>query len=178
MPESKRIVLSGGPGTGKTSMLAELEERGFFCHHEISREIIREELAKGTDILPWADLPAFSERVIKGRLQQFIDAKAGLNFYDRSMVDSVAYMQKDKLALKPEWQAYLEKHKYYPVVFITGPWRAIFENDHERRESWEQLLHVHEYLVSTYQDLGYEVILLPKLPLKERVDFLLDYLNV
>lgn len=177
MPETQRIVLSGGPGTGKTSIISELEARGFVCLHEVSREIILEELEKGSDILPWQNLPAFSERVIAGRLQQFLSAKIGLNFYDRSMVDSVAYMHKDGLPLNPEWTDYLAKHRYHNRVFITAPWRQIFENDNERRETWEQLLHIHEYLVSTYQDLGYEVVFLPNVPLKERVDFLLEQLH-
>ena len=174
MPESKRVVVSGGPGTGKTSIVSELERRGFVCYHEISREIIQEELQKQSDVLPWDNLTAFSERVIQGRLQQFLNAKPGLNFYDRSMVDSLAYMHKDGLPLNPVWEKYVRDHRYQEQVFVTGPWQEIFENDHERRESWQQLLHIHEYLVSTYQDLGYEVVMLPKLPLQKRVDFLLE----
>ena len=35
----KKIVLIGGPGTGKTSVLKQLKRTGFFCIEEISREI-------------------------------------------------------------------------------------------------------------------------------------------
>ena len=35
----KKIVLIGGPGTGKTSVLKQLKSTGFHCMEEISREI-------------------------------------------------------------------------------------------------------------------------------------------
>ena len=174
MPECKRVVLSGGPGTGKTVVIQELIKRGFTCNLEISREIIQQELGKGTDILPWANLPAFSQKVIEGRMEQFRNAKPGINFYDRSIVDSIAYMHKDHLKSKKEWLDFLDVNPYHNQVFITAPWKEIFENDHERRESWGQLLQLHEYIVSTYQDFGYEAIFIPQLSITERTDFVLE----
>ena len=35
----KRIVITGGPGTGKTALVRELENRGYDCFHEIIREM-------------------------------------------------------------------------------------------------------------------------------------------
>ena len=35
----KKIVLAGGPGTGKTSVLNELKRGGYYCMPEISRDI-------------------------------------------------------------------------------------------------------------------------------------------
>ena len=35
----KKIVLIGGPGTGKSSVLKQLKSSGFCCMEEISRQI-------------------------------------------------------------------------------------------------------------------------------------------
>jgi predicted ATPase len=171
-----RIVISGGPATGKTSIIYALGQLGHRCYHEISREIISNELAKGTDVVPWENLQAFSELVFKERLAQFESATNGHQFYDRSVIDTVAYMRKDGLHIPAEWQAIISEKRYATKVFITPPWHQIFNNDHERRESWEQLLHIHEYLVSGYEEAGYVVAEVPKLPVAERAEFILKNL--
>ena len=169
----KRIVLSGGPATGKTSLINQLAEKGYTCLPEVSREIIRAELALESDVLPWADLHAFSERVIAGRIEQYHAAK-GVSFFDRSIIDSLAYMKKDGLPIPESWKSSAQNLQYFPVVFITPPWEEIFHNDNERRESWQQLLHINEYLISAYKEYDYEVVEVPKLPIEERARFILD----
>ena len=36
---NKKILITGGPGTGKTELIKGLENLGFNCEKEISREI-------------------------------------------------------------------------------------------------------------------------------------------
>ena len=38
----KKIVITGGPGSGKTSLIDFLEENGYQCQHEISRQVTLE----------------------------------------------------------------------------------------------------------------------------------------
>ncbi len=60
---NQKFIITGAPGTGKTSIINELKKRGFSISKEISREIIADELKQGGDVLPWKNLKAFSERV-------------------------------------------------------------------------------------------------------------------
>ena len=39
---NKRIVLAGGPGTGKTSVINALKKERFYCFEEAAREIFNE----------------------------------------------------------------------------------------------------------------------------------------
>ena len=55
----KKIVITGAPGTGKTSIIAQLKKLGHSCSEEISREIIAEQIASGGKMLPWLDLKHF-----------------------------------------------------------------------------------------------------------------------
>ena len=53
---NKRIVISGAPGTGKTSIISGLSNSGYKCHIEVSREIIANQLQIKGSITPWQDL--------------------------------------------------------------------------------------------------------------------------
>ena len=39
---NRRVVLAGGPSTGKTSVLNKLKKLGFKCYDESAREILSE----------------------------------------------------------------------------------------------------------------------------------------
>jgi len=43
----RRVTLSGGPGAGKTSLLAELSRRGYSTVSDSARELIAERMARG-----------------------------------------------------------------------------------------------------------------------------------
>ncbi len=47
----KKIVITGGPGTGKTSLINHLEIKGFNCMHEISREVTLKAKEEGIEQL-------------------------------------------------------------------------------------------------------------------------------
>ncbi len=57
-------MLTGGPGAGKTTLIAALAEAGFSTMPEAGRAIIREQQAVGGRALPWLDPPAFAELMI------------------------------------------------------------------------------------------------------------------
>ena len=44
----QKIVITGGPGTGKTSIIKELEKRNYFCYHEVIRELTLEAKKEGS----------------------------------------------------------------------------------------------------------------------------------
>jgi predicted ATPase len=175
--KQNRIVLTGGPGTGKTSIVNALKTKGHFCFEEISREIIQEEMEKGSDVLPWDNLDAFSERVISGRLKQYESAPEGISFYDRSIVDSIAYLHLDELPVNTDWHQLALSHQYNKVVFITPPWKEIYETDNERKESFNKLIDLHEILWHTYEEYGYRLVEVPRMTIEERVNFIENQLN-
>ena len=51
------IIITGGPGAGKTSLLDALARRGYMTFPEVSRSLIREQAAAlPNGVLPWTDL--------------------------------------------------------------------------------------------------------------------------
>jgi predicted ATPase len=74
-----KIVLTGGPGTGKTTIMAQLDALGHECHHEISRQIILEGQKNGVEQLFLEDPLAFSKALFKGRKTQYLRAQNSSN---------------------------------------------------------------------------------------------------
>ena len=173
----QRIVITGGPGFGKTSIIEELEARNFICFHEVSRKIIKQQLESGGDILPWKDLSAFSNVIFESRIQQFNQIITNdFAFFDRGIPDIIAYMEKDDLLISSSFLSKTKECKYYSTVFIVPPWEEIYKNDGERMEDYKTAAQLHEIISTTYTKLGYEIVVLPKVSVKERADFILNIL--
>jgi predicted ATPase len=62
-------------------------------------------------------------------------------------------------------------------VFLAPPWREIYETDPERRPGLDVTLAEYSRLLETYPSLGYEVLILPKVGVSERADFILNTLE-
>tara|TARA_A100001015_G_scaffold320566_1_gene447413 strand:- start:5599 stop:6126 length:528 start_codon:yes stop_codon:yes gene_type:complete len=170
---NKRIVISGAPGTGKTSVINQLFKIGFKCHNEVSREIISNQLQINGATTPWQDVYKFSEIVIYERLKQFKLASNKLEFYDRGIIDSFAYLIKDNINLKEEWITIAKEYKYFNKVFITPPWEEIFHTDQERKEDFITAKKIHSHLIKAYKAFDYKPIIIPKITIQERINFIL-----
>jgi predicted ATPase len=174
----QKVIISGGPGFGKTSIVDDLEMRQYKCMHEVSRSIIKEQLETGGDILPWKNLTTFSRFLFERRVKQFEEAPNNeLVFFDRGIPDIIAYMAKDELEIPSSYMLKLEECNYYPYVFIVPPWKEIYKNDAERMEDFKTAAELHVIISETYNKLGYETVILPNVPVKERADFILDFIK-
>ncbi len=170
-----RYVISGGPGFGKTSIIKELESRNYKSIHEISRSIIKEQQEQGGDILPWKNLAAFSGLVFEQRLKQHaIAPPTEACFYDRGIVDVLAYMVKDDLQIPSQYIEAAKNYHYNQIVFLTPPWREIYLMDNERKEDFENAFDIHQLIEQTYKQMGYHTENIPLLDVEARVDFILS----
>jgi predicted ATPase len=175
---TKRILLTGGPGFGKSSIIQELERMEFSVFHEIARQIIQNEVEAGGTALPWLDIASFSAQVLQGRIDQFALGENGLWFYDRGLPDIAGFLRKEKRETPEEiWQLF-QDFKYDPVVFITPPWEAIFHRDAERKEDFAAALKVHRALESVYQELGYELVPVPMGSIRWRAQYILNIAGI
>lgn len=176
---TKKIVITGGPGTGKSTLINELIDRGHSCMEEISRQIILEAKEDGIDQLFLTNPLLFSELLLKGRQQQFLKADmfSEIVFFDRGLPDVLAYM--DYIGDSyPQNFVNTCKDSVYDIVFILKPHEAIYKKDNERYENFEQALDIHKHLLNTYQYYNYNLIDVPFDTVENRIDFILNTLNM
>ena len=175
----QKIVLIGGPGTGKTSVLNKLIDRDFFCMPEISREVTLKAKKKGIDQLFLTEPLLFSELLLKGREQQFITADKSsekLVFFDRGIPDVHAYMN----FFNTEYPAtFIEKSNTYKYdkIFHFSPWQEIHTTDNERYETFEESKTIDKFLINAYSELGYVITNVPFGAVEERTDFIINSLS-
>ncbi|OIQ30489.1 MAG: ATPase [Bacteroidetes bacterium MedPE-SWsnd-G2] len=176
---TKKVVITGGPGTGKSSIINELMSRGFDCFEEISRQVTLDARKNGVDQLFLTQPLLFSELLLEGRLNQFKAAnstESDLVFLDRGIPDVLAYMDYADSSF-PKSFTQTCKNNSYDKVFIAAPWEDIFESDSERYESFDQAKKIHSQLINTYKYYNYELIDIPFGSISNRTDFILDVLN-
>lgn len=176
----KKIVITGGPGTGKSSVINHLKKRGFLCYDEISRQITLQARKDGIEQLFLTNSLLFSEKLLEGRLKQYQDTAnetSSTVFLDRGIPDILAYM--DYIGDKyPEYFDNASQNNRYDYVFILAPWQEIFTSDNERYENFEQAIEIHHHLLKTYMRFGYQLIDVPFETIEKRTDFILEVLNL
>ncbi len=139
--KQKKIVITGGPGTGKSTIIEHLIEMEFTCMPEISRNITKEAQLSGIDQLFLKDPLLFSKLLLEGRILQYKDRCQSGNdkvFFDRGIPDIHGYM--DYLGDKyPEILSTQKSNAFrYGHVFMMPPWKEIYKTDNERYESYDQ----------------------------------------
>lgn len=172
------VVISGCSGGGKSTLIAELSARGFAVVEEPGRRIVAEELAGEGKALPWVNLETFARRAIELAHRDREAARERQSrwvFFDRGLIDAYAALawatgdarQTDRL---------LRHDRYHTIVFFTPPWREIYRQDGERQHDFDTAVSEFDRLAALYPALGYSVVLLPKIPVDQRANFVLNTL--
>lgn len=169
------IIVSGGPGSGKTTLVEALAAAGLRTMPEAGRAIIRDQQAIGGTALPWADRAAFAELMLGWEMRSHGEALAGPGpvILDRGVPDVTGYLTLCGIEVPLHVRRAAELFRYRRQVFLAPPWRAIFTQDAERRQDFAEAEATFEVMARTYAAFGYEPILLPLAPVAERAAFLL-----
>jgi predicted ATPase len=173
------IVIIGGPGTGKTTIIDGLVENGYCCYPEISRQVTAQAQQQGIEQLFLENPLLFSELLLEGRKKQFLDAHQephNIVFLDRGIPDVLAYMHYIGDSYPSFFDTACKEH-IYSKIFILPPWEDIYVSDQERYENFEQAQLIHNHLVETYEKYGYELIEVPKDTVDKRILFILEQIS-
>lgn len=169
------FVLTGGPGSGKTTLIDALADAGFATCPEAGRNIIRDQMALGGPALPWNDPVLFAELMLAWDLRSHRAAtgRTGPVFFDRGVPDVIGYLALCGIAAPAHAQTAAVRIRYNARVFVAPPWREIFRRDSERSQTFEEAVRTHDIMVETYAGLGYTLVQLPRAPVEERLRFIL-----
>ncbi|NLA74719.1 MAG: AAA family ATPase, partial [Deltaproteobacteria bacterium] len=97
MLKTRKFIITGGPHSGKSSVIRQLEAWGIQVLHETARTIIMEDQAKRDmdpsfrQLYPWEDQAIFCVRCHERQKEREKGLKHGLAVLDRSIIDNLAY---------------------------------------------------------------------------------------
>lgn len=180
MPQEtdRLIVITGGPGAGKTSLIEALAAGGHAVRPEAGRAIIRDQQAIGGRGLPWVDPALFAELMLSSDLRGHAEAGAGPGrvFFDRGIPDIAGYLALCGLPIPDHVERAAQALRYNRTVFIAPPWREIFTQDAERKQDFAEAERTYAAMAEIYPRYGYALAELPRVSVVERVNFVLDRL--
>jgi predicted ATPase len=168
----KHFILTGAPGSGKTSILRVLAATGYAVVDEAATDVMAARLAaKYTE--PWTD-PKFIERIAvlqRHRREEPAGPGATAQVHDRSAVCTLALARHLGHPVPPALDAEIAritKATYFDRrVFFVRP-LGFLEPTQVRRISYEESLVFERVHETEYLRLGFEIVDVPAGPVAER----------
>lgn len=169
------FIISDGPGAGKTSIIERLAARGFATVSETGRAILREQAETGGDAVHGRDSAAYGELMLKRGIGDY-RRMAGTDepaFFDRGIAELVGYWRLVGLPVPDHVRAAAREYRSNPLVFLAPPWRAIYRQDTERQQDWDEAVRTFEVVRDAYVEAGYRPVEIPLDTVARRVSFIL-----
>lgn len=177
MTANNWYVITGGPSTGKTTLLAELDKLGYRVVPEGARMVIDEGIAKGLTIEQIrADEGVFQHDVLKfkEKMEAALEDDK-LTFLDRAMHDSLAYLRYYEMPIEDWMYELIEKSKY-KKVFLLEPLPQ-FVHDYARTEGADFTKAMDKLLFDAYAEYGMEPVRLPPVSVSDRLQIVLEHVG-
>jgi len=165
-------VITGGPGSGKTTTLNHLNMLGYHTTIEHARHFIDTQMIIGKTV---QEIRENQKQFQEGLLDMQILQEASLSphelvFLDRALPDALAYYRFLNLPVNKKLEDALRKASYKKVFILKS---LPLVNDYARSEDEAAQKKIAELITELYESLPFPVIHVPVLPSEERVDFIL-----
>jgi predicted ATPase len=167
----RRYILTGTPGAGKTTLIHALAARGRTVVEEAATDVNAEMLGRGV-VHPHLE-PDFIDEIVGIQRRRRLEAvREGVQFHDRSAICTVALCRLlDRPvpdALARELEDIARDGVYQRGVFFIQNLGFVAPTP-VRRISFEEALRFEVLHEKAYRELGYELVMVPKMSLEERV---------
>ncbi|KIX12511.1 AAA family ATPase [Dethiosulfatarculus sandiegensis] len=173
------FVFTGGPGSGKTTVITGLHELNFQYADEVGRKVIQRQVEQNGSALPWLDKGLFRDEMIREEIRNYNRYQRSKQpvFFDRGIVDSYGYSKLEKLMIPDELVHYCQKLRYNKKIFVFPPWKKIFINDTERKQNFPEAVATYNEMVKAYELFGYSLFEVPKTSVSKRIKFILSAIS-
>ena len=172
----RHVVLTGAPGAGKTTLLNAAAAAGYATSPEVARLLLQQ---PGGMVLREGDPSGFAEAMLEAHARELeaAAAKSGPVLFDRGFPDVAGFLDVSGLPVPKSVDAACRRFRYHGPVFRAPAWAAIYRQDHERIQSWDQAVASDQAVTAAWRRYGYAVVDLPLVGVAERLAFIADRLQ-
>ncbi|GAA3628178.1 ATP-binding protein [Flavivirga jejuensis] len=167
----KKYIITGAPGTGKTTLI-KLLKHNVPCMDEVSRKVIIDEQKHGRKGMPWQDINRFTNLVYKITNEALSNSKALV--CDRSLLDLEAYLTVAEKEIPKYLKTFPYHETYHKKVFFAPTWFEIYCKDGQRLQEFDYCLKLEKTLLEYYKKRGFDIIMLSKTTPLKRIEFILN----
>lgn len=170
---SRKIIITGAMGGGKSTVLKLLKNQGFITVNEPARDILSEQRSIGDEGIPGKNSKLFTQLLLSRAIYQYKQMQSinEIVIFDRGIPDNIAYAQLFKLNYLPAHHA-AKLYLYDTNIFIFPAWKEIYTTDEERVMPFVAAKTFGEEVQKIYKNYGYNLIEMPLLSPEERVEFI------
>lgn len=181
----KKIVLTGAPHSGKTTLIEALLEEGYQIIPETAIVVIEalNDLLGPKGALKWRrnHFNGFQELISERQyymeleaMKQLEDNYEQLVFLDRGAHDGIAFARHFEKKFPKHASEYIEDARYDQAFLLDLILPFDDRPDSGRIETEEDCRALQEHLNDVYTEIGLTPILVPVMPVEDRVQFILD----
>ncbi|MAE49852.1 hypothetical protein CMI48_03425 [Candidatus Pacearchaeota archaeon] len=161
-----KVLITGPCGSGKTTIITELTKKGYKTSAALEKEFWFEK----------DEVESFEHGIMNNRIKVYKELQGkGLVFFDRGVVDPIAYRKYEGNEIPSEFDEIAKKY-LYDLVFVLKPL-----DTHEPNPEHDHLIKTPEdaqrwfdHILETLNEYGYAPIIIDNLPVEERIEFILD----
>jgi predicted ATPase len=173
MSEVNWCVITGGPSSGKSTIIRLLKDMGYETTIELARHYIDLQRMNGrsTEEIR-ANQRQFQHKVLNLQInsEKKLDPKE-LVFLDRGLPDELAYYKYFNLEPDEKLVEHLNDYRYRTIFILD---LLPLDKDYARTEDLAAQKALHKMIIDVYKERGEPIVFVPVLPPKERVAFILD----
>lgn len=172
-------LFTGGPGSGKSTVLDILKDMGYPTVAETARKIIRNQVKTQGDAVPWNNTVRYSNLMLLHSILDFEEFAhvAGPCFFDRGIIDVLGYARVIDIPITREMKEAACKYRYNKSIYFFPFWKEIYCNDKERKQDSKEAEKTGEVLTQVYEAFGYRIIDVPFLVPQKRAEWILEHLR-
>lgn len=173
------FIFTGGPGSGKTTLIHALAELGYCVVPEVARAIIQHQQAIGGQATHQGDRNHYRDLMLQASIADYLafSSQSHWVFFDRGIPDLYSYSKRFCTGSLQSVLDAVHLYRYHPTAFLFPYWSEIYCHDNERKQSHQEALETYEALKAGYKDCGYVLVELPKASVQERADFVIQHLQ-